>query len=208
MRLFNIFATDTHVIISIFKIKFSFKIRKRETMHPSFHYLQPVYNCKIGKNSYIGEGTIIPSHNTEIGSFTSIASFCCIGLTIHPTNWLSTHPFQYLNSKKFSFNLEEKELKKFNTMLPVIVSNDVWIGSYAKNKDGVKIGDGAIIGAGAVVTKDVPPYAIVGGVPARIIKYRFDEKTIQELLSLKWWELDEEKIKYLPFDNVQECIKK
>jgi len=77
----------------------------------------------------------------------------------------------------------------------VIIENDVWIGANSVIMPGVKVGNGAIIGANAVVTKDVPDYAIVGGVPAKIIKYRFDEKTISSLLELKWWDLDKAIIK-------------
>ncbi len=68
------------------------------------------------------------------------------------------------------------------------------------------IGDGAIVGSNAVVTKNVPPYAIVGGIPARIIKYRFDKKIIERLLKIKWWDLPEEQLTNLPFDNVDECL--
>ena len=77
----------------------------------------------------------------------------------------------------------------------IVIGNDVWIGYHATIMQGVTIGDGAIVGARAVVTKDVPPYAIVGGVPARILKYRFDESTRKKLLVLKWWDWDPEKIK-------------
>jgi serine acetyltransferase len=70
----------------------------------------------------------------------------------------------------------------------------------------VVIGDGAIVGSNAVVTKNVPPYAIVGGIPARIIKYRFDKKIIERLLKIKWWDLPEEQLTNLPFDNVDECL--
>lgn len=72
--------------------------------------------------------------------------------------------------------------------------------------DGVHIADGAIIAAGAVVTKDVPPYAIVGGVPAKIIKYRFDEETIRRLLAVKWWDKDINFIKRLPFNDINKCL--
>ena len=89
---------------------------------------------------------------------------------------------------------------------PVIIGNDVWIGDGVKIKNGVTIGDGAIIGACALVIKDVPPYAIVGGVPAKIIKYRFKKNIIKELLKLKWWDLDVEIIKQIPYDNIEEAI--
>lgn len=76
-----------------------------------------------------------------------------------------------------------------------MIGNDVWIGYEAVIMPGVHIGDGAIIGTRAVVTKDVPPYAIMGGVPARIIKYRFDDPAIQMLLKIKWWDWDIQKVK-------------
>ena len=72
--------------------------------------------------------------------------------------------------------------------------------------DGITIGDGAIIGSNAVVTKDIPPYAIAVGVPAKVIKYRFDSETIQSLLELKWWDLDDDIIAQLPFDDIHLCI--
>lgn len=74
--------------------------------------------------------------------------------------------------------------------ISVVIGSDVWIGARAAILEGVTIGDGAVVAAGAVATKDVPPYAIVGGVPAKIIKYRFDEETIKKLLELKWWDKD------------------
>ena len=78
---------------------------------------------------------------------------------------------------------------------PVTIGNDVWIGANVCILPGISIGDGAVLAAGAVITKDVPPYAIVGGVPAKVIKYRFSEDIIKKLLKIKWWNWEEEKVK-------------
>ena len=86
------------------------------------------------------------------------------------------------------------------------IGNDVWIGSQSLIKGGVTIGDGAVIAGGAVVIHDVPPYAIVGGVPAKILKYRFDNHTIKTLLELQWWELTPKEMKDTPFNNIHQAI--
>jgi serine acetyltransferase len=83
----------------------------------------------------------------------------------------------------------------FDEKKPIHIGHDVWIGARVFIRDGVKIGNGAVVAAGSVVVKDVPDYAIVGGVPAKIIRYRFSEEMIAELLNLKWWEWPEEKLR-------------
>lgn len=149
------------------------------------------HNVTIGQNSYAMPGGYIC--NCSIGNYCSIASGVVIGPSVHPAQWLSTSPFQY-NFPEVHKGIDPLKYLtyKHHTKLSSDIGNDVWIGQNAIVMGGLNIGDGAIIAAGAVVTKDVPPYAIVGGVPARVIKYRFDEPTIKELLELRWWDLDKE----------------
>jgi acetyltransferase-like isoleucine patch superfamily enzyme len=124
--------------------------------------------------------------NAEIGSFCSLARDITIGGAVHPLNFLSTSPV-FLSHK-------DSVKKKFakHDYLPQIrteIGHDVWIGDGAYVKAGVKIAHGAVIGMGAVVTKDVPAYAVVGGNPARILKYRFRPEVIEALLRWSWWDL-------------------
>lgn len=111
---------------------------------------------------------------------------------------MSTHPAFYSTGKQCGITFVDKNL--FEERLAVdgrscIIGNDVWIGNDVRIIGGLRIGTGAIVGLGAVVTKDVPPYAIVGGVPAKVIRYRFEEKQIKELLDSHWWEKSEDYIK-------------
>ena len=143
-------------------------------------------NVKMGRYSYMGNKNVIV--NTQIGAFCSIASYCCIGGGNHPVDRLSTSPLFYKGRNIFGKNFSRIP---FNSSEPVNIGNDVWIGEKVFIKDGITIGDGAIIGAHSVVTHDVAPYAIVAGTPAKLIRYRFDKGTIDYLLQLKWWLLDE-----------------
>lgn len=142
-------------------------------------------NVIIGDYTYLNSEynwTIIDS-NVVIGNFCSVGPGVTIGLGNHNFNYISTHPFLY--NKYYGFINKNKE--NLDNDVKTIIGNDVWIGSYANIKRGVKIGNGAVIGMNAVVTKDVPPYAIVGGIPAKIIKYRFSEENIKLLEKSKWW---------------------
>lgn len=130
-----------------------------------------------------------------IGKFCSIA--CGAKFIFNSAN----HSIKSLSTYPFPLFFEEWELNKANVAEAwdnkgdIVVGNDVWIGYEAVILSGVKIGDGAIIGARAVVTKDVPPYTIVGGVPAKPIRKRFSDETITELLKLQWWNWSAERIK-------------
>lgn len=130
----------------------------------------------------------------KIGKFCSIAcgTKFLFNSANHELDSLSTYPFPLFFEE---WNLEkEKVTDAWDNRGDIVIGNDVWIGYEAVILSGVTIGDGAIIGTRAVVTKDVPPYTIVGGVPAKPIRKRFDEKVIEELLKIKWWDWTEEKI--------------
>ena len=160
-------------------------------------------DSRLGKASYVGGGFTCPDKDSRIGKFTSIAQNVCIGTTQHPTNWLSTSPFQYLPTHR---GFKSEKVLPYKVSIPVMIGNDVWVGNNVVVMDGLTVADGAILASGAVVTKDVPPYAIVGGVPAKVIKYRFDKETICNLLELKWWDLEDDLIADLTFDDINKCI--
>ena len=145
--------------------------------------------CRVGNYTY-GNITIISSNNiskVEIGNFCSIAAGVKFIINNeHYTNYISTYPF------KVKINHENREAYSKGD---IIIDDDVWIGLDAKVMSGVHIGQGAVIAAGAVVTKDVPPYAIVGGVPAKVLKYRFTEEIIEELIKVDYSKFNDDIIK-------------
>lgn len=142
-------------------------------------------HVKIASYSYIGEDCIF--QNTSIGSYCSISRDVLCGLGDHPLNGFSTSPLFYRKDNTFKLEVVQSN-SEFKEYKQIVIGNDVWIGARAIIKDGVTIGHGAVIAAGAVVTKDVPAYAIVAGVPARVIRYRTSEDKIKKLLNTEWWD--------------------
>lgn len=185
-------------------------------------YLSSVKECMFGKyntlydnvnlnNVTLGDFTYIASNstvtNTIIGKYCSIGPDCKIGLGKHPSkDFVSTHPIFFSTLKQTQITFCDKNY--FEEFENIIIGNDVWIGANSIVLDGIEIGDGAIIAAGSVVNKNVPPYAIVGGIPVKIIKYRFENDEIEKLLELKWWNMDIENLKYnyKKFHNVKELL--
>ena len=156
-----------------------------------------VINCSLGDFSYIGADSFI--QNINIGKFTCIGPGVFAGLGNHPVKeFVSIHPVFYSKLAQAGVSFAGKQY--FNEYTPSEIGSDVWIGAGAIIQGGVKIGDGAVIASGAVVTKDVPPYAIVGGVPAKIIRYRFDQEEIKKLEQLKWWDQEKDWLE----DNVRQ----
>ena len=160
----------------------------------------------IGRNTYAQPDLWVQNPNeSKIGSFCSLGNRIILGHGDHPINYISTSPYFYFSGLNWK-NENMPTHSEFWDAEPINIGNDVWIGDGVFVKNGVNIGDGAIVASRAVVTKDVPPYAIVAGVPAKVIKYRFDENIIKELLELKWWELDDEIIKQIPYENIEDAI--
>jgi acetyltransferase-like isoleucine patch superfamily enzyme len=166
-------------------------------------------NIEFGNFTY-GNPVILSwgeKRKLKIGKFCSIAPYVTIFLGgEHRNEWVSTYPF---NALLESYKYIKGHPKSKGD---VIIGNDVWIGRKAVILSGVKIGDGAIIGASSLVSKDVEPYSIVGGNPAKLIRYRFKKEIIDELLNIKWWdqELEEiaEIIPLLQNENVSKLIKR
>ncbi len=148
-------------------------------------------NVKMDKHSFCGYGCEMT--NVEIGSFCSIANGVIIGGGMHPIDWVSMSPVFYegRDSVKAKFSEHKRE-----NVLKTIIGHDVWIGQNCLIKQGVTIGNGSVIGMGSIVTKDVEPYTIVAGNPAKVIRKRFNNKIIESLEKSEWWNFNNNQLEY------------
>lgn len=183
----------------------------------SLKWMAVEYGLKMGAFSYAVSGYFFA---VSMGRYCSIGEQVQMGRGDHPVDWLSTSPVQYLDQPLFGVGYQFRFAKEYHSyrphelpagvepthVKPIIVKNDVWIGHGALIKPGVTINDGAIVGAHAVVTKDVAPYTIVVGNPARPKKQRFPDEVISDLMDLKWWRFAPWQLHGTPFYNIKEAI--
>lgn len=166
-------------------------IKSKVSKKAKIYRQSKIYNSEVGDYSYIGPRSQII--NAEIGKFCSVAFDCNIGLASHTLSHISTSPI--FTECKNGTGYRWVKADKYKNIKVVRLGNDVWVGTKSIIMSGVEIGDGAVIAAGAIVTKDIPAYAIVGGIPAKIIKYRFDLPIRELLQGKKWWNLPEKELK-------------
>lgn len=151
-----------------------------------------IIDSQIADYSYVSDHTSI--YFTKIGKFCSIASYCSIGGAAHPTEYVSTSPVFLEGRNALKKNFANH---KYTPYKETIIGNDVWIGGHSCIKGGVTIGDGAVVGMGSVVLKDIGPYEIWAGNPARFIRKRFDDDVVEALLKTRWWELQDSDLEVL-----------
>ena len=167
-----------------------------------------VNRSQMGGYSNIGVASYIA--DSIVGRYCNIGSRVSIGGYEHPQDWLGITAYQWGKSTENLVSADTQCLLESHEPPPqrtTVVGSDVWIGDNAVVKRGVTIEDGAIIGAGCVVTKDVPPYAVVVGVPARVHHFRFEPGVRKELLAARWWDMELEDLADLPFHSVADCLR-
>ncbi len=181
-------------------------LSKSPFLHPNTN----IVRSTLGQFIEIGEGTRILESTlgdysyadrfadiaySTLGKFVNVAAFSRINPSEHPHQRASLHHFMYRSSYYWENEKDEEALFEWRRSRPVKIGHDTWIGHAAIIMKGVTIGDGAVVASHSVVTKDVPPYAIVGGVPAKFIKWRHSEVVAQRLINLAWWNWDHEKLR-------------
>ncbi len=167
--------------------------RSRISRKAKVYFFAKIFDSEVGDYTYVCPGTQVSA--AHVGKFCSIGPGSRIGLPSHRLEYLSTSPI--FTEKRNAVGVSWTDRTDDGALVKTVIGNDVWIGAGVMILGGVTVGDGACIGAGAVVTKDVPPYAVVGGIPAKLIRYRFSPEKVGKLLELKWWELPENVLKAL-----------
>lgn len=149
-------------------------------------------DSSLGDYSYIERGS--EAIYTDAGKFCAIAAHCRINALNHPMERISQHKITYRPNEYFPHARLDKTFRDERRAKRVGIGHDVWIGHGAIILPGVRIGHGAVIAAGAVVTKDVPPHAIVAGVPARFLKWRFPPEISMRIIALSWWDWEHDRL--------------
>lgn len=160
-------------------------------------YTEVLENCSLlesslGDYSYLSPGCDVAY--ADIGKFVSVAARVRIGPTNHPMGRASQHHFTY-RSERYGFGPDDPEVFEWRRGQRTVIGCDVWLGHAAIVLPGVTVGDGAVVAAGAVVSKDVAPYAVVGGVPAKPIRHRFPAPVRERLLRLAWWDWPHDRLR-------------
>lgn len=191
----NFFVSNNIFLKNAFKVRGVFKVGERITLNEPV-FVEP-YAAMGGKGGFTSAGAFSYTHSgfggkALIGRYCSIAPSSRLMGKEHPLDRISTHPFtcrQYYNTwvtENFGAELNAQRFDGTDRG-KLTVQHDVWIGGNVLLRPGVTVGYGAVVAGGSVVTKDVPPFAIVGGNPAKIIRYRFDEATIERIMAVAWW---------------------
>jgi acetyltransferase-like isoleucine patch superfamily enzyme len=161
----------------------------------------------VGKYFGMNESCFVA--RAELGAYGAIGARTAINPFNHPTDWLSIHEFQY-HPNSFDWVEEYTDFARLERTPDMFrftrIGSDVWMGHNVNVLAGVSVGDGAVVAAGSVVTKDVPPYAVVAGCPAVIRKYRFSEPIIARLLRVRWWEFELKDLSGMNFRDVEDCL--
>jgi acetyltransferase-like isoleucine patch superfamily enzyme len=151
----------------------------------------------------VGLGSFSFISDAVVGSYVSIASRVSIGAFNHPTSWLTVNEIAY---RPENWGVHARTRLQAPERMITMVGNDVWIGDNSFVKSGVKVHDGTIIAAGSVLTKEFSPYSVIGGNPAKVIRYRFDAKKIESILASEWWLLEPEEIVTLDFKDIDSAL--